>query len=510
MSVELDVFVVNTTIMDEEVYQLWLDGYTVNGAVKVRMEGGVWEGCEASAEVLHSDTMDQYRTFQMCERLLHSPVKLANQLLFQIPPHRQAMLIERYYAFDSVFVREVLGKKLSKGTKKDLDDVSAKTGVTLKSCRRQFDNFKRVFKVVEELKGPLVENIRQHFFLSDKLARDYAAIVFFANNRFETGKKKLHYLTFQDFAFCAGQLISNWTVGALDNMVEDMDVDLEKEFLQDLKELKILITDRDLLDQHKSLVCTALRGKTKAFNEMEANFKNLSRGLVNIAAKLTNTKEVRDFFIDLVEKFIEPCRSDKWTAGDMRLYLTHYTNSAHVLDTFNCSSCRSPHSLSQGHRGRSRTDRRTTSALHAHNTPGTNTTSGLEQHIEHRATGTQTRDLKIARRRRFHTGKKTCLATVRQCERNLPSQEFSGITCKKFWPLGGRFSAARGAEHNLSPPGHHVRERADPCATEQNGTKLATYSMHISRQDHLWLALPPIPLSCSEHHNKSEASFILT
>ena len=37
----------------------------------------------------------------------------------------------------------------------------------------------------------------------------------------------------------------------LDNMVEDMDVDLDKEFLQDLKELKILITDKDLLDQHK-------------------------------------------------------------------------------------------------------------------------------------------------------------------------------------------------------------------------------------------------------------------
>lgn len=132
------------------------------------------EECEASADVLLSDTMDQYRTFQMCERLLHSPAKLANQLLFQIPPHRQAVLIERcskhgvfnsllvtgcvnthryifeftfnhlpffflfrYYAFDDVFVREVLGKKLSKGTKKDLDDISAKTGVTLKSCRRQ-------------------------------------------------------------------------------------------------------------------------------------------------------------------------------------------------------------------------------------------------------------------------------------------------------------------------------------------------------------------------------------
>lgn len=35
----------------------------------------------------------------------------------------------------------------------------------------QFDNFKRVFKVVEELKGPLVENVKHHFLLSNSLAR---------------------------------------------------------------------------------------------------------------------------------------------------------------------------------------------------------------------------------------------------------------------------------------------------------------------------------------------------
>ncbi|XP_028658729.1 fibroblast growth factor (acidic) intracellular binding protein a [Erpetoichthys calabaricus] len=334
MSVELDVFVGNTTIMDEEVYQLWLDGYTVNDAVSIRMKSGILEQFGTTEDVLESDTMDHYRTFQMTERLLHHPSKLVNQVLFQIPPHRQAMLIERYYAFDEAFVREVLGKKLSKGTKKDLDDVSAKTGITLKSCRRQFDNFKRVFKVVEEMKGPLVENVQCNFLLSDKLARDYAAIVFFANSRFETGKKKLQYLTFEDFAFCACQLIQNWTVGAVDNMVEDMDVDLDKEFLQDLKDLKILITDKDMLDQHKSLVCTGLRGKIQVFNEMEGNFKNLSRGLINIAAKLTNTKDVRDFFIDLVEKVIEPCKADRWLISDVRAFLTQYTNSARALDGF--------------------------------------------------------------------------------------------------------------------------------------------------------------------------------
>ncbi|CAB1316150.1 unnamed protein product [Coregonus sp. 'balchen'] len=106
------------------------------------------------------------------------------------------------------------GKNFSKGTNNDLDDISSKTGITLKSCRRQ-----RLFKVVEELKGPLVENIQRHFLL------DYAAIVFFANSHFETGKRKLQYLSFQDFAFCADQLISYWTIVAVDSLMEDMDVD---------------------------------------------------------------------------------------------------------------------------------------------------------------------------------------------------------------------------------------------------------------------------------------------
>lgn len=51
--------------------------------------------------------------------------------------HVLSVCVFRYYTFDDAFVREVLGKKLSKGTKKDLDDIGAKTGVTLKSCRRQ-------------------------------------------------------------------------------------------------------------------------------------------------------------------------------------------------------------------------------------------------------------------------------------------------------------------------------------------------------------------------------------
>uniref|UniRef100_A0A8U7P8J4 FGF1 intracellular binding protein n=1 Tax=Corvus moneduloides TaxID=1196302 RepID=A0A8U7P8J4_CORMO len=305
MSSDLDVFVGNTTLIDEEVYRLWLDGHSVAEAVARRLRGGVLEREGTSVAVLQSDTRDHYRTFQMLERLLHAPPRLLQQLLFQIPPERQALLVQRYYAFDEALARELLGKKLSKGTKKELDEISARTGVGIRSCRRQFDNFKRVFKAVEELRGPLAENIQQLFLLPPPLARDYAAIVFFANSRFETGKRRLQFLTFGDFAACAQSMMGHWSQGALAPEAAEPDGDLPKSFLQDLKELKVLVTDKDLLDQHKSLVCSALRGKISVYNELEANFK-----------------------------VIEPCRSDKWSPGDLRLFLTQYTAAPRNLPGF--------------------------------------------------------------------------------------------------------------------------------------------------------------------------------
>ncbi|NWV88385.1 FIBP protein, partial [Machaerirhynchus nigripectus] len=293
-------------------------------AVARRLRGGVLEREGTSVAVLQSDTRDHYRTFQMLERLLHAPPRLLQQLLFQIPPERQALLVQR---FDEALARELLGKKLSKGTKKELDEVSARTGVGIRSCRRQFDNFKRVFKAVEELRGPLAENIQQLFLLPPPLARDYAAIVFFANSRFETGKRRLQFLSFADFAACAQSMMGHWSQGALAPEAAEPDGDLPKSFLQDLKELKVLVTDKDLLDQHKRV--PGLGGPQHPLSPQA-----LSRALVNVGGKLTHARDVRDFFVDLVEKVIEPCRSDKWSPGDLRLFLTQYTAAPRNLPGF--------------------------------------------------------------------------------------------------------------------------------------------------------------------------------
>lgn len=83
---------------------LWVRGAGLNAsayspvsdAVALRVRSGILEQTGATAAVLQSDTMDHYRTFHMLERLLHAPPKLLHQLIFQIPPSRQALLIERW------------------------------------------------------------------------------------------------------------------------------------------------------------------------------------------------------------------------------------------------------------------------------------------------------------------------------------------------------------------------------------------------------------------------------
>ena len=57
--------------------------------------------------------------------------------------------IGRYYSLDAVVARELVGRgqKMTAKLRKDLDIISDKTGIPMKSCLRQYDNIKRIYKV---------------------------------------------------------------------------------------------------------------------------------------------------------------------------------------------------------------------------------------------------------------------------------------------------------------------------------------------------------------------------
>jgi len=223
---------------------MWLKGDSAQEAAAVvqrssnnKEQSGLWVNYARS----------QYRTFELLEPFLQHPTGireedntivdlLANQEVVPLPAHVQSTVIEMYYEFDDAVLRELLGKKLSSRLRKDLEDIAAETGVPLASCRRQFDNMKRVYKITEELMGDIVSNIQQHVLVSNGLASKYARVIFISKNRLEISahKKRLTNLSFQDIEYCAGAFMQFWCTEDQGEPTADMD----PAFLRDIADLK--------------------------------------------------------------------------------------------------------------------------------------------------------------------------------------------------------------------------------------------------------------------------------
>ncbi|KAJ8984025.1 hypothetical protein NQ317_012249 [Molorchus minor] len=311
---EVDVFISNYTLVDPEIYQLWVEGHTASEAVAILNEKGLGVETGAPLELIASD--------------------LQEQLAFQIDPHTRLLLIEKYYEFDDEVIRELLGKKLSSKNRKDLDEVAEKTGKPLKSCRRQFDNVKRVFKTVEEMPGSIVENIKNNFYLPDELATKYACIVFITCIRFETSKKKLQHLSFNSWKMCCEAIMEQWTY----NMIgpEYYDTEMDKEFLLELRELKVLL-DRE--KDHKHFCCVCLKPKLLQRNyvDLDANFRLYTRAILTLATNLHKSRDMKNLFVDLAQ-ILEYFKQGNWTIHDLELFLLAYGQCASEIDIIRTDS----------------------------------------------------------------------------------------------------------------------------------------------------------------------------
>ncbi|CAG9861639.1 unnamed protein product [Phyllotreta striolata] len=317
---EVDVFISNYTLVDPEIYELWVDGYTASEAVTLLNNKGLGQQTGASVELIASDVLDHYRTYSLLEKLLGNPSKLQEQFLFQIDPPTRLFLIEKYYEFDDEVIREVLGKKLSSKNRKDLDEVAEKTGKPLKSCRRQFDNVKRIFKAVEELPGVTAENIKTLFYLSDELVKKYTCIVFISCMRFETSKKRVQRMSFNNFRICCEAMIENWTYNLTGTEYNDLEMD--REFLFELRDLKVLMEkDRE----HKHLLLVNLKPKLlqKNYADLESNFKLYNRAILTLATTLHRSRDMKNFFVDL-SQIIDYFKQGYWSKHDFEQFLLVY------------------------------------------------------------------------------------------------------------------------------------------------------------------------------------------
>ena len=83
--------------------------------------------------------------------------------------------------------------------------------------------------------------------------------MFISHNRFETNKKKLAHLTFTDFTNCASEMIDHWTAGSEGSHAVDDDLEIDRDFLQELHDLKLNMIDRVWIDRQQKLILKDLR-----------------------------------------------------------------------------------------------------------------------------------------------------------------------------------------------------------------------------------------------------------
>lgn len=99
MYAEVDVFISNYTIVDPEIFHLWIEGFTSSEAVAVLKQKSLAQLMGATLELIASDVLDHYRTYSLLERLLAQPAKLSEQPSFQLEPQSRSLLIEKYVEF---------------------------------------------------------------------------------------------------------------------------------------------------------------------------------------------------------------------------------------------------------------------------------------------------------------------------------------------------------------------------------------------------------------------------
>lgn len=328
VDVAWDVFHSDPPFVDVGVYQLWLAGVDVDAANLGRCKFDksltstfTLRGCDSkkAMELIRQDTRNHWAWFNQLVPFLQRPKLLINHTCFQLSAPVRTMLVQKYYEFDSDVVREFIGKKLTASVRKDLDDVSERTSVSLVSCRRQFDNLKRVMKVALGEPDPtdpelfdasrtVYEVIASDFLLPEDLSRSYVHMIFLCHYKIDVHKKRLHFLTYENLDYLTGLILQQW---ALPNSVQ-----LDPMFVDMMRDLKsVMLSDRDILDEFKQRIAGHFSDSSSQLGDMQPqvwqrldkNFHTLMRSLLTIGAGLSQANEIRDLFLDITDKVVSEC-----------------------------------------------------------------------------------------------------------------------------------------------------------------------------------------------------------
>ncbi|KRY19165.1 Acidic fibroblast growth factor intracellular-binding protein, partial [Trichinella patagoniensis] len=308
--------------IDEVVLDYWIAGYDAHSTSTQLLKSVMFtEFSDIDYGCMLAEVEDAFRLFQLTSKYMESPPRLCEQRLLPLTTPMCEMLISKYYEIDDVVLREIVGKKPSTKLKKEASEICLRANINYYSCRRQLENFRRIFKAVENCKGNLLLEIRRKFLLPSRLCKRYALAIFMCTYRFEFPRKRLGYLSFDDLCVCCIKMINCWSNRAFEEMETESDIWLSREFLASIKDAKILC-ERSTIDELKNRLNRRLISvlSPAAFINFKCNSRSYCKVVINIGMELSQGRELRDFFVDIFENIIIPCHEGRWTKDDLRKF----------------------------------------------------------------------------------------------------------------------------------------------------------------------------------------------
>jgi hypothetical protein len=305
---------------------------------------------------------------------------LAQQTLVAFPRDKLPLLVERYYALDDVVVREIVGKQRLTKSRKDLDEIATASGVHLKSVTRQFDTLKRVYLATEEFcAGSVHKFVSERYQLPMELARRYACLVFLVSCGFALGaKKRMLRVSCSGLERCAALTMACLVTDLATfssccdlSSVEDGQEEtqplgttreevwakvykcvrsvpnaegVDKQLQQDLSRVRVALSQQryepGLIRIQASMTMTA---EWEGGVTLPLVTKDVLRDLVNIGSQLSQTREYRDLFEDILTKVGEPLEEAGWSRAQINAFLIGCT---YFLDALSEESMRERRSSS--------------------------------------------------------------------------------------------------------------------------------------------------------------------
>uniref|UniRef100_A0A7S0YH19 Uncharacterized protein n=1 Tax=Hemiselmis tepida TaxID=464990 RepID=A0A7S0YH19_9CRYP len=347
----LSCMVTDSASVDPVIFSAWVNGAQPREVARQR-EPALYASLFGSTpfDQLRSDLRHRWRSaqllnlqecqeeFQVCEWMapyLSQPQQFQTQLHFNLSVEQLRHLIAEYYTFDEDVMREFLGKTLNKTVLRELEDIAEQTKVSVGSVRRQFHNLKRILSHVEQqvagekeaakvagkaMTLTVLSMIDEVFMLPVELASQYMHVIFLSCNRIETFKSRLNVLDFKEINSLTGVVVALWG--------SDVSHDLDAGFVDAMRSAKEKITSKEVFAQYRKLALQSFRHlieehqlwqsspvlsiqlREQATRQKMASVEQalglVVRASAQIGAGLQEWREVRDLFIDVLDKILEP------------------------------------------------------------------------------------------------------------------------------------------------------------------------------------------------------------